>query len=548
MPTLLLILGLILTGNNSCTGHFNKNITRSSAQSEVGSMNAKDLLDEIDSCEEPTLRIFLRLKMAAHLWNKPSGSNPEKEVLKALDDLRAHEAEIPPLYLNLFRRDLIAQLQAHAPSSAAKLIDEYRLDRRTDFEIAYSLLGQANGIDKAVGIVRSGVAEGKDPGSIIVPFLHRLEKAKAAAVPSVLDAIMSAEESHPGSITGTTLFTLKHLFIREQTAQALQQRYLAAVIKRAGETETDTASMADTYTIMADILPIVEKQAPDLYPLADAQLTQLKRQVPRKTLDRISIEKRVSQSMDPIAQLMTEKNAVSDPALKEDLQVEAAQLALANGQARMAIDLVVKVQTEDKTARLWRDQFIEEAVDDALNTGDVETSRYGAGKIQSAGIRASALQKIALYLQASNDLAGARETLNSALKLIETSGNSVDKETTANSADQALGLLDLATSATKVDSQRVNNLMQAALTVINKTPTTRKAEVGSTAHLGEVENIMKMAYKIIPTFQALGAVNQHDALDLAASIQRQELKIVAKLGVYTAPPATDKNKQVAASN
>lgn len=536
MPALLLFFCLIFTGNYYRDGY--PNHPPAASRPDAASINR--LLDQVDASDEPTLRVFIRLKIASYLWSNPSGSiNPEAVAKAALADLQAHEKEIPALYVNLFRRDLTAQLMAHAPDPSASQTEGSQVARRSDVEVAYALLGQENGAEKAVGLVRRSIAAGQDPGPVIVPFLHRLEKVSAADVPTVLAAMMSEEESRPGYLSAEALFTLKHLYVREQTPPELQRRYFAALINRAGDTEADAALAVDTYAVLDDVLPVVERLSPELYPVAGARLSQLAWRVPDSALERLSAEKRVSQSRDPLAQLIAEADAAGDPSLKEALQVEAAHLALEKGQTRTAIDLVAHLEPKGNEARLWRDQFVEGAVGRAVAKGDVEVARYGADQIRSADIHSSALQKIALHLQKSNDPAGARDALDSALKLVNASDDGADK---------AGALLDLAASYAKVDSQRVPELTRAAVTAINKIPAaTRKAGAGD-AHLGEVENMMKVAYKLIPAFQTLGAADRDGAINSADGIQRPELRIAAKLGVYTAPPAADNSGQGVASN
>src|ERR1041384_5066091 len=111
MPTLLLALCLTLNINNSCAGRLHKNVARVPPQS-VDSI-LKPLLEQVDSSDEPTLRVFLRLKIASYLWDAPAAApvKPETVAATALADLQAHEQEIPPLYVELFRRDLMALLK-----------------------------------------------------------------------------------------------------------------------------------------------------------------------------------------------------------------------------------------------------------------------------------------------------------------------------------------------------------------------------------------------------------------------------------------------------
>jgi hypothetical protein len=463
---------------------------------------------------------------------------PESLATAALADLRVHEKEIPSLYVDQFRRNLISQLQVHPSDSTASILEEYKLNRRMDFEVAYSLLGRENGADQAVRMLQNSIASGKDPGApIIVSFLHRLESLRPSDVPKLLNAVLAEEEAHPGSISTGTMFGLKHLFIRKQTAQELQSRYLVAVVHRAADKDASLGSIVDTYTILADVLPEVESQVPDLYYSASTALSQLAERVPKGTIERISIDKRVRQSTDPLAQLMAEKEAATDPSLKDDLQVEAAQLALEKGQTQAAIDMVVKLQPKNEEARLWRDQFIEEVIGVAINKDDLGIAEYGVGQIHSAGIRASVLEKIALYFQKSNDLSRARETLTSALHSVNTLSDSTDK---------AVALLDLANSFLKLDSQRSLELARSAVKIINKDPgTQRRVETGNDQQLKNVEKMLRIAYKLIPTFQALGVTDESATLILAKDIQRPELRIAATFGAYTRHPYTGNVQGVA---
>jgi hypothetical protein len=537
MPTLLLIFCLMLNGSNSCPGRVGKNISQAPSQSDVAVLNT--LLEQIDSCDEPALRVFLRLKIATYLWSNSSGlPQPESLATAALADLRANEKEIPTIYVDQFRRNLMAELTIHAPDLAARLAEEYQPGRPPDFGEAYSLLSRENGVDKAVAIVQNNIVAGKDPGHIIVPFLHRLESVKPAEVPKLLETIILEEESHPDSISSGTLFVLKHLFIREKTSQDLQRRYLVAVINRASEKDARLASVVDTYGILADVLPKLEKDAPDLYYSASAALSRLRERMPRGTLERIAIDKRVNESSDPLSQLMAEKDAVTDPSLKEDLQIEGAQLALEKGQIRTAIELVVSLKPKNDDAGLWRDQFLEGAVTRAIDKGDVGIAEYGTSQIKTVAVRLSALQKIATYLQTSNDQERARDTLNSALKSVK----ALD-----DSANKAIALLDLANSFLKIDNRQASELVRAAIKVINKEPEARKREAGSNVQLNDVEDTMKIAYKVIPTFQALGVADESAALDLAKDIRPKGLRIAAMFGAYTRLPAAGKDGSRVAS-
>jgi len=530
MLTLLLIFCLALNGSNSCR-HTNKNVPPPSSQYQGSVLTS--LLEQVDSCEEPALRVFLRLKLATYLWSKPAGSlKPETIATTALAELRDHEKEIPALYVDQFRKNLIAQLQLHAPELVRDLAENNNPESRTDLEVAYSLLGQEKGNDQAVRIVQDSIGGGKDPGSIIVPFLHRLETIKSSDVSKILTTVISQEETQPGSISSGTLFRLKHLFIRKQTSEELQNRYLVVVVHRAEQAEGPLASVVDTYTILVDLLPEVEKRKPDLYYSASVALTELAKRVPKATLDRVALDKRVRASNDPLAQLMSEMEAVTDLSLKEDLQIEASQIALEKGQIQLAINLVVKLKPKNEQALVWRDQFIEKAVVAAIDGGDIGTAELGARQIRSASVRSSAMQKVALYFQKSNKLGRAHEALLFAQDSVNTLGDSNEK---------AVALLNLANSYLKIDSSRSMDLARAAIKIINKAfnegPASKQSvQIGGDQQLTNAESMLIIAYRLMPTFQLLGATDESAALDLAKDIQRQELRIAATFGAYSHPP------------
>lgn len=543
MPSLLLICCLLLNGSESCSKRVNNHPMPVSVQTTSADLPA--LLDQVRLSDEPSVRVFLRLRITAHLWKYPDDTlNPKAVLREAETDLQAHEKEIPPQYVELFRRELLAQRKAHMPEAAAlqsarASVQDGAAEQRSDLEVAYALLRQENGIDKAVDLARRSLASATDPGHTIVLFLDKLEQVKPDAVPSVLDALMSAEEVRPGSISPGTLFTLKYIFIRDKTPLALRQRYLAAIIRNAGDTNASTASLIDTYAILTDVLPVVEKELPDAYPAASILLEQMSGRVPSGTRERIEVEKRLRQSSDPLEQLLIEINAARDPSLKKDLQTQAAGLALERGQLRKAIDLAAALELRATEAGQWRDQFLVGVVGRALDKKDIETAQYGLERIWAVNIRISALQKIALYLHASGDIAGARDTLNTAYKLLKVSDDSAAK----------VGmLLDLAGVYAKVDSQRTSEVMRATIKIINVIPTaTRKPSVPADVQLSNAETVMQIAYRLVPAFQALGAADQSEAEQAAGTIERQSLKAAAKFGAYTALPTLVRMKQAAAS-
>lgn len=524
MSTILLIFCLALRSIDPCTAGPLPVVLLVSQQANTGSLVF--LLKEVNSSENPTLRIFLRLKIATYLWKTPCDSlNPENIIREALEDLRVYEKEIPALYIDSFRRDSFINLKKHASKQALILIEKYKLDRRPDFQIASSLLTQKGEMLNALDFAQRNISGSRFLDPSVIFFLHRLDRISPDKVPQLLATIMSAEDSHPGFLSARSFFTLKHLFVREQTPKALQQRYLTALINKAGEMDASSLSVVDIYITLKIVLPEVEKQSPDLYASAVAHLHRLSARLPRGETERLAAEQRVDQSPDPLAQLLVEADAAQSQTLKDGLLTKAAQLSLEKGNVRLAINLALRLRSNGEAAALWSDQFIEGAIGYALDKGNIEVARYGTSQIRAAAIRSSALQKIALYFHTSGDITGAREMLDSAFKLIEI----LDDD-----ANKVAALLDLSESFMKINRGKVSDLIRTVVKTINRMRSVRRdidAAAGD-GHMDDAEDAMKIAYRIGSAFQMLATVDESQALDLAKSIQLQGLRTAATFGAY----------------
>jgi hypothetical protein len=537
MSTILLSFCLILKGISPCAVGLRLGVIPASQQTDGGSSRA--LLEQVDLSKDPTLRIFLRITIATYLRSNPCASiSPESVIRDASHDFSNHEKEIPDLYVDLFRKKLFVNLKASDSKQAPIPTEEDKRNRLSDAQIAYTLLTQKGDVPKALEYAQRNISTSKVLDPYLVSFLRELDKLRRADIPKLLGMIMSAEESHPGFLSGNSFFTLKHLFVREQTPKELQQRYLAALINSPSVTDVKAPSIAEIYAILSAVLPEVQKLSPDLYNSAVVRLSRLSVRLSDEERERLATEQRINQSADPLAQLLVEADVAKSQILKDDLLTKAAQLSLDRGNVRAAIELVLKLRSNNGDIALWRDQFIEGAVESALKKGNVEAARYGSAQIRAVTIRSSALQKIALYFQASGDTANAREMLNFAFKLVDF----LDDD-----ANKAAALLDLTEPFIKVDKERVGNLIHTTVKTINRVhAVTRDIDDAHGTRLHYSLEAMKIAYKIGPAFQKLADVDQFVALDLAKDIQSQELKIAARLGVYMSHPLRDKCKQVIA--
>lgn len=522
---------LLLISVPVCFGQQTSKDVAQSLRQQRAAAAFTSLPDQIKTMDEPALRVFLRLRVATFLWASKApndASAAEAIATAAVEDLLAHEGEIPTLYVKSFRRDLLAALQLHAPGAADRLMKQYGLkqDQQEQLGLAFKQLDDKDGVKQAVENVRSNVASGRATGASITFFLLKLEKERPAELLRLLTEIMEIEEQKSGSLTVDALFMIARFYRQQDVPPDLQARFLTAVVRAT----TDGSGWSDlsqwyAYNLLRSNLPAIEKLRPNLYARASAQLAALTTRLPKQTLEREAVEERVAQSADPLGQLIIEAKATKDSALREELLTEAAQLARKKGQLKLAIDLVTEVNMLEGRRVLWRDQFLGEIVGQALEKKEPSTALYAVAKVQSNLLRSAAMQKLALYFFDANDLAQARETLNVAAKLIEAAENNVDK---------TVALLRLVPVFAKVDSVRVPELAQTAIKAINNLPHPgREDKADGEAHKRYVKDLLQLAYNIIPVFSALAQKDCDGTFSLASGFQGPELKAAATLGTAT---------------
>lgn len=509
-------------------------------QQKHDAQTVNDLRDRIRELESPTLRVYLSYQLASYAWeNGIQGADAVGLSRAALDDIKFYGGEMPDQAVNSFRRGLLSQLQLHAPLVWEKVRDAAADDNRSEMEDAFSLLNTKGGAGLAVEKVRGAVARGEDLGDMMVFFLSQLDVKAPAAVPQLLSEILDAGERRPGGLSVETLFVLKHLYLREKTSPELQNRYLAALV-RTVQQKSQWASQEEVgqaYGLIKGTLPVIEKQRPALLRLANEQEMTLSSQLSPQMRERLLIDERVKNSPQPLAQLLTEIDTVADAGLKEELTVRAAQLALQDGQLKTALELSLKVQSERKDTVGWRDQFIGTVVHAALGAGDLSLAGRAVASLGSPSARSSALQKVALYKKASKDLAGAGETLDEALKIVEKMDGGVQK---------AVALSELASSFGKVNQERVSEVANAFVQVVNSLQGSKKpsADAGDSAKK-TAEEAMNVARSADSLFLHLAAstTDSEKVQEIIWRIERREVRTPALVGASIGSMTANRSRQ-----
>ncbi|MDT4953065.1 MAG: hypothetical protein QOJ02_1203 [Acidobacteriota bacterium] len=540
----LLACCLILIGGSLSVGQQPGQNDARHARQRAEALLSK-LPDQIKLMDEPTMRVFLRLRIVKFLWDNKLenlSDTTEEMAAEALADIQKYEKEIPELYESSFRSELLALLQLHAPALAARLTERYGLNEtHIQADTAHQLLYTKDGMKRAVEMMREIIRTGQLPPNIEF-FLSDLEDAQPAETISLLADLLTIEERRPGTISWENIFLLKHFYISKNAPPELQARFLTLLINKSSRLSIlPQQDRTVAYRLLAATLPKIQELLPNLYSLAASQMSSLGASAPKFTLEREDVTKRIEQSNDELAQMIAEAEATKDSSLKERLLVEASQLALKKGQLKVAIDLVMKVESEDSHHLLWRDQFLGDVIQQAIKEADLIVADYGVSKIRSPLKRASIMQIFAAHFFKLNDLVSARERLSNAVKLIESA---------ENNADKAVAFLKTIPLFIKVDNQRALEVAQAAVKVINNIPGPNPEDKpGSAARSDYIsKTMMPIAWHLIPAFRSLAETDSLGTFSLADSIMRREIKASANFGASIGIRAADEGTSLGQSN
>jgi hypothetical protein len=526
----LLVSGLVLSIGSSCAAQQTANTDLESTDVRARSLLVQ-VLDQTKAMDECALRTLLRLRVSTYLWSSQSeedAKEAERVAMQAVADLDENKGSMPAGMATWMRSQLVAEIELHAPALAERLRKQDASDHeatRNQFDSAYSMLKNSNEVKPSVEAMRRALNSGSDPGMILLFFLGQLEQKQPTEIPGLLESIISVQEQKPDTFSLQTLTFLRDFCIREANPPQLQTRFLTAAFNAVltASTSPDRTQLTQAYELLTSLLPAMQRLSPSLYAMAVPQAAAMAR-LDSQQLDLVEIHRRVEQSSDPVSQLITEANDAKNKAIRNDLLVEAAQRALGDGRLRLAIDVVADIdfKEEQKGEQRWRDQFLLDVIKSAIGKKDMDTAKYGTGKIKSPLERASALQEMARYFFESRDLSNATQILNDALKLI------LDSET---SPAKALSLLNIVSEFTKVDDSRVVEVTQLAIKAINRIPTPdRSDKPGSNSHNEYVKSLVAVASTLIPLFESLARKDEQRALSLTGEIERREVSAPALFG------------------
>jgi len=477
-----------------------------------------DLPAQIKKVDDASVRVFLRLRLATFHWSELSEHSPDRArelTLSGLQDLDEHRAELMPLYANLFRKDLLALLELHAPDLAAR----YRAGGDTTekvtpedpYDVAYSMLGTKGQTALAVQTVNRALSSGEAPTMTITYFLSELQRQEPSLVPQVLSDILSVQERRPETLSVEILSWLVDPYIWRNNREDLKRRFVSVVVAATAESYqwSDTGQLSDAFSLLRVTVPLIQKLLPGMYPQAAAQLATVRARLPNEKIESSAIWERIRQSEDRLSQMITEANSASSASVKNDLLIQAAQIASTEKKPQLAFDLAMSVSTDDNS-KVWRQQFLSELVKGAVENKDARLGLAVASKIEMPLARAEALQRLALMFFTLRDLWKAKELLVDSLKLVRGSDNTPEK---------AIALLRSLRVVARIDQAMVPDVAEESIKTLNALQFDSNSRP-----------LMEVVWNTMPSFEALVQWDELGALNFVEKIQRVELRTVASFG------------------
>ena len=487
----------------------------------------EDLPAQIKKVDDATVRIFLQLRLATFHWSElaeHSRRQARELTLSGLQDLDEHRSDLVPLYADSFREDLLALLEVHAPDLAAR----YRAGAETTekvtpgnpYDVAYAMLRTKGQATSAVQTFTRALSRGEPPTMTISYFLSELQRQQPSLVPKVLSDILSQQEQRPGTLSVEMLFWLLEPFVWQNNRDDIKRRFLSVAVVATAESYqwSDLGQLTDAFNLLRVTVPLTQKLVPGLYPQAAAQFATVRARLPNETIERSAIAERIRQSEDKLSQMITEANSASSPSLKDDLLIQAAQLALTQGKPQLAFELAMSASSDDKS-KTWREQFLSELVRGAVEKKDAKLGLAIVPKIEMPLARAEALQRLALLFFNLEDLWKAKESLVESLKLIKGSDNTPER---------AIALLKSLRVAARVDQAMVPDVADESIKALNALQFPAQNDKPQSESTRRA--FMAVVWNTMPSFEALVQWDEVGALNFVEKIKPLELRTVAGFG------------------
>ena len=488
------------------------------------------VLDNIRKMDEPGLRVSARNQILTYLTREkfPSDENQTRATQiarDALKDLREHKEEVTPFMLSYLSNDLGSWIQKYRPNLSEEFEKTIKATVKANAsQRIRSLFELKNGDTLAVEHIRH---ELENQGSLngLNFWLEELRTRNSKEFEPLASEILT--RAGQGQISFETLFWISDIYLQPQTPNALKNRFLTTVVSRthtAHFTVEPAPQMA--YDLLTKILPFVQQSVPDLYDQALNQNVAIRASLSERHQAAEARVKRLNESANPIEDLKSEADSAKSKTERNELLLQAAQLALETKKYDACLDILDRVDLEVAAAdQNWQysiDQILKNLVRGAVAEKLAKLAEKGAARIGSSLTRVEALNLTMRYYMTINDKEAARRILLEAAKIAETDTDPITKA-------KAFVLLTMVCD--QIDRSQKADLLLSGVKALNDFPKPDSTARDKTKYQTYVQRLDNSAYELTKGFKELARQDENSALAFVDKLEKPDLRTFACLGI-----------------
>jgi hypothetical protein len=488
-------------------------------------------LDSIKKMDEAGLRVSARNQVLTYLTSDKDPSDAKQALTTqlardALTDLREHGEKIVPFMFSYLSNDLGSWIQKHRPNLTEEFEKAVKANAKLDAsQRIRSLFELEDGDILAAKRIRQELEE-QGPLSGLQFWLDELMSRKSKEFePLASDIVARAEQ---GQISFETLFWVSDIYLRPPISDSLRSRFLATVVARtqpANFIAEPAPQMA--YDLLTKVLPFVQRSVPELYDQALNQHVAMRAVLTERQLSSDARIKRLKESANPIEDLISEAESVKSTTERNELLLQAAQLALEKKRLDLCLHILDKVNVIAAAAdpASWQrsiDQILKNFVRTALADKRAELAEKAAARIASSLTRVEALNLLIRYCVKANEKAEAQRLLTEASRVAASGPDETQK---------AKAFFLLSQTCDQVDVTKKTDLLLSGINSLNNIPKPDAGARDKTAHQNYVQRLDNGGYELTKGFKGLTKIDENSALALVEKLQKPDLRTFALIGI-----------------
>lgn len=489
------------------------------------------IVESTKKMDEAGLRLSSRNQLLTYLASDKAPSD-EKQALatqlatEAITDLSEHGEEILPFMLSYLSSNLGSWIQKHRPGMTGDFEKVMKAHAKVDTSQRIRSLFDLEGGDAlAAKHIRQELAEQGALNGLHF-WLDELMKRKSKEFePLASDIVARAGQ---GQISFETLFWVSDIYLRPQMSDSLKNRFLAMVVSRtqpANFVIEPTPQIA--YDLLTEILPFVQSSLPELYEQALNQQVAMRASLRQRQLTAEARIKRLNESANPIEDLISEAVSAKTPTERNELLLQAAQLALEKKKFDLCLNILdnvdVRVAATDPDS--WRrsiDLILKNLVRSVLADQHPDLAEKAAARIGSSLARVEALILVIRHYAKANKKSEAQRLLIDASKVAAASPDKTEKA-------KAFFLLGL--TCDEVDESKKSDLLLSGINTVNTFAKPDPEARDKTAYQTYVQRLDNLGYELTKGFTGLTKQDQNAALALVEKLQKPDLRSFALIGI-----------------